>query len=38
VRQVLEAMRVPAIGFPGYEASDVIATLAKRARAQGWDV
>src|SRR5712664_1514597 len=38
VRQVLEAMRVPAIGFPGYEADDVIATLAKRARAQGWDV
>ena len=38
VRRVLEAMRVPAIGFPGYEADDVIATLAKRARAQGWDV
>src|SRR6267378_2983960 len=38
VRQVLEAMRVPAIGFPGYEADDVIATLAKRAKAQGWDV
>src|SRR6267143_1570443 len=38
VRQVLEAMRVPAIGFPGYEADDVIATLAKRARAQGWEV
>src|SRR4051812_11230664 len=38
VRQVLEAMRVPAIGFSGYEADDVIATLARRARAQGWDV
>jgi DNA polymerase-1 len=38
VRKVLEAMRVPAIGFPGYEADDVIATLAKRARAQGWEV
>src|SRR6267378_4367735 len=38
VRRVLEAMRVPAIGFPGYEADDVIATLAKRAKAQGWDV
>ncbi len=38
VRQVLEAMRVPAIGFPGYEADDVIATLAKRARALGWEV
>src|SRR5436190_4170131 len=38
VRKVLEVMRVPAIGFPGYEADDVIATLAKRARAQGWEV
>ena len=38
VRRVLEVMRVPAIGFPGYEADDVIATLAKRARAVGWDV
>src|SRR5881394_3180579 len=38
VRKVLEVMRVPAIGFPGYEADDVIATLAKRARAHGWEV
>src|SRR2546421_362112 len=38
VRRVLEAVRVPAIGFPGYEADDVIATLARRARAQGWEV
>src|SRR5437763_5816372 len=38
VRRVLEVMRVPAIGFPGYEADDVIATLVKRARAQGWEV
>jgi len=38
VRRVLEVMRVPAIGFPGYEADDVIATLALRARAQGWEV
>src|SRR2546426_1326880 len=38
VRRVLEALRVPAIGFPGYEADDVIATLALRARAQGWEV
>ena len=38
VRRVLEAMRVPAIGFSGYEADDVIATLARRARAQGWEV
>ncbi len=38
VRRVLEALRVPAVGFPGYEADDVIATLARRARAQGWEV
>jgi DNA polymerase I len=38
VRRVLEALRVPAIGFPGYEADDVIATLARRARARGWEV
>src|SRR5205085_4034213 len=38
VRRVLEALRVPAIGFPGYEADDVIATLVRRARAQGWEV
>src|SRR3954470_7130723 len=38
VRRVLEALRVPAIGFSGYEADDVIATLAKRARALGWEV
>src|SRR5437763_6202636 len=38
VRRVLEALRVPAIGFPGYEADDVIATLARRARAPGWEV
>src|SRR5438270_5394436 len=38
VRRVLEALRVPAIGFPGYEADDVMATLGRRARAQGWEV
>jgi DNA polymerase-1 len=38
VRRVLEAMRIPAVGYSGYEADDVIATLTKRARAQGWDV
>jgi DNA polymerase-1 len=38
VRRVLEAMRIPAIGYRGYEADDVIATLTKKARAKGWDV
>jgi DNA polymerase-1 len=38
VRRVLEALRIPAIGFAGYEADDVIATLARQARARGWEV
>ena len=38
VRRVLEALRIPAVGFPGYEADDVIATLARRARKLGWEV
>jgi DNA polymerase-1 len=38
VRKVLEALRVPAIAAPGYEADDVIATLTKRARSLGWEV
>ena len=38
VRRVLEALRIPAIGYPGYEADDVIATLARHARAMGWEV
>ena len=38
VRKVLEVLKVPAIGFRGYEADDVIATLARRARKLGWDV
>src|SRR5918912_2107240 len=38
VRRVLEALNVPAVGMPGWEADDVIATLAKRARQLGWEV
>src|SRR5437764_4773183 len=38
VRRVLEALNVPAVGMPGWEADDVIATLARRARALGWEV
>ncbi|GAC1337576.1 MAG: DNA polymerase I [Myxococcales bacterium] len=38
VRRVLEAMRIPAIGFPGWEADDVIATLARSARREGFEV
>src|SRR5205085_2371946 len=38
VRRVLEVLNVPAVGMPGWEADDVIATLVKRARQQGWEV
>src|SRR5438477_3829374 len=38
VRRVLEALNVPAVGMPGWEADDVIATLAGRARELGWEV
>src|SRR5712692_6369892 len=38
VRKVLEALRIAAVGFSGYEADDVIATLAQRARQKGWEV
>jgi DNA polymerase-1 len=38
VRQVLQAMRIPAVGFQGWEADDVIATLARRARREGFQV
>jgi DNA polymerase-1 len=38
VRRVLEALNVPAVGMPGWEADDVIATLARRARSIGWEV
>ena len=38
VRRVLEALNVPAVGLSGWEADDVIATLASRARSLGWEV
>jgi DNA polymerase-1 len=31
IRKVCEVFRVPAIGHPGYEADDVIGTLARKA-------
>ncbi len=33
--ELLTAVGVPVIGFPGFEAEDVIGTLAERERAQG---
>ena len=38
IRRVLEAYRIPVLEMPGYEADDVIGTLAARAAAAGLDV
>ncbi|MGE5278592.1 MAG: DNA polymerase I [Acidobacteriota bacterium] len=38
IRRVLEAYRIPVLELPGYEADDVIGTLATRAAAAGFDV
>ncbi len=38
VRQVVETLQLPLIELPGYEADDVIATLATRAAAASIDV
>jgi len=38
VRRVLDAMRIPIIQYDGYEADDVIGTLARRGEAAGVDV
>jgi DNA polymerase-1 len=38
VREVARALAVPIIEEPGVEADDVIATLARRARAEGFEV
>src|SRR5581483_7395540 len=38
VRQVVETLRIPIIEAPGYEADDIIATLATKARDSGDEV
>ena len=38
VRQVVEALNIPIVELAGYEADDVIATLATQARERGDDV
>jgi DNA polymerase I len=35
VRQVVETLKIPMVDAPGYEADDVLATLATRVRDQG---
>ncbi len=37
-REMVEAFRIPMVEAPGFEADDVIGTLAARGRAQGYDV
>ncbi len=38
VRRLLEAMCIPVLQMPGYEADDVVGTLAKKAASEGFDV
>ncbi|MBK9103945.1 MAG: DNA polymerase I [Saprospiraceae bacterium] len=38
IRSIIEAYGIPIIEAPGYEADDVIGTLAKRAEQEGYDV
>src|SRR5690606_4968231 len=38
VRQALEALSIRVVEQPGYEADDIIGTLAKRARNDGFQV
>ena len=38
VRQVVQALRIPILEVPGYEADDIIATLATQGRDRGEDV
>jgi len=38
VRRLLEAMRIPVLEYPGYEADDVIGAIARRAEAAGVEV
>src|ERR1700722_8046032 len=38
VRRVIEAMNIPILEFPGFEADDVIGAIARRAESQGVEV
>jgi len=38
IREALAAYRIPVLELPGYEADDVIGTLAKKAEAEGFNV
>ena len=38
IKQLLEAMNIPVLEVPGFEADDVIGTLSKQGEAAGFDV
>src|SRR5580700_10169189 len=38
VRRIIEAMRIPILQYPGFEADDVIGTIVRRAESQGVEV
>lgn len=38
IKQILEAFKIPVIEIPGYEADDVIGTLARKAEHKGFQV
>jgi DNA polymerase-1 len=38
IRRILDAMRIPILHYPGFEADDVIGTISNLASAQGFDV
>ncbi len=38
IQRVLSAMKIPILTLEGYEADDILGTIAKRAQADGYDV
>ncbi|MDH3730538.1 MAG: DNA polymerase I [Acidimicrobiia bacterium] len=38
IREVADALRIPQFSVPGFEADDVIATIAKRVAGDDWEV
>ncbi|MDR0737806.1 MAG: DNA polymerase I [Prevotellaceae bacterium] len=38
LKEIIEAFNIPLLTLPGYEADDVIGTVAKRAEREGFDV
>jgi DNA polymerase-1 len=38
IKQILQAMNIPVLEVPGFEADDVIGTLAKQAEKKGYEV